>query len=223
MSLVYSDPASGHPRINQYIMSAMADRVLINHPLLHADVLRFKLDSSFAAGSQLYSKESRIADWERATARLPGEDVVTLAIRVTEAYIKKVSDPKVDTITVWESRSAANEIKERFNACLLDDPVSRERGLATTYELDTEWGKISHRVLQGDARRSDLSIITIATNHLQHCEAAAAGNCYDLADIDESASEASESCRPRRSTRTTGRGARARRAERRLTLAEPTH
>ena len=139
MDLIYSDPGIGHPRISQYVTSAMSDRVLLRHPLLHAEVLRFRLDSSFADGSPLYSKESYIADWERATARLPGEDVVTLATQVTEAYLKKVSDRKIDVITVWASSPNAREIATRFTLCLLADPINRERGSSTNYEFETAW------------------------------------------------------------------------------------
>ena len=77
---------------------------------------------SFASGSKLYSKDSRSADWERTTARLPGEDVITLATRVTEAYVKKVSDPEVDTVTVWNTSIHAHQIYECFVTCLNNDP-----------------------------------------------------------------------------------------------------
>ena len=107
MDLIYSSDLDGHPRIHQYITSAMTDRVLIHHPLLHAEVLRYKLDTSFAAGSKLYSKESRTAEWERTTERLPGEDIVTLATRVAESYLKKLNDPTLDMVTVWACTWAA--------------------------------------------------------------------------------------------------------------------
>jgi hypothetical protein len=210
MDLIYSDPEIGHPRISQYITSAMTDHVLLGHPLLHAEVLRFKLDKSFADGSALYSKESRLADWERTTTRLPGEDVVTLATRVTEAYLKKISDPIIDAVTVWSSRHAAREIETRFTVCLLADPVSAERGSQTNYTFQTVWGEIGTRVDCGQAQPSDLNIISIAENKLRHHEAAAAGRLYDLSDIDDSASVASDSSAHGR----TG-GRRTRRSQRR--------
>ena len=123
MSLVYSDPMYGHARIKQYVESAMTDKALVAHPLLHADVLVFKLDVSFSSGSKLYSKCSRAADWERTTSRLPGEDVVTLATRVTEAYLKKISDPKVNAVNVWSTAIYAAEIYQRFVDCIYDDPA----------------------------------------------------------------------------------------------------
>ena len=229
MDLIYSDPGIGHPRISQYVTSAMSDRVLLRHPLLHAEVLRFRLDSSFADGSPLYSKESYIADWERATARLPGEDVVTLATRVTEAYLKKVSDPKIDVITVWASSHNAREIATRFTLCLLADPINRERGSSTNYEFETAWHKINDRVQRGAAQPSELNIISVAERELRPHESAAAGKWYDLTDIDDSDSVASESSQPKaryppahRRHGTTGRGARGRRAERRALLGSPS-
>ena len=142
MDLIYSSDLDGHPRIHQYITSAMTDRVLIHHPLLHAEVLRFKLDTSFAAGSKLYSKETRTAEWERTTERLPGEDIVTLATRVAEAYLKKLNDPSLDMVTVWACTWAAREICERFYNCILADPINKERGSRIAYEFDAKLNEI---------------------------------------------------------------------------------
>ena len=219
MSLVYSDPEAGHPRIHAYIMSAMTDRVLVHHPLLHAYVLRFKLDTSFAAGSTLYSKESRTVDWDRATERLPGEDIVTLATRVAEAYLKKISDPAINMMTVWKSSASTRDITERFHLCILADSASKERANLVAYEFIAELGRRTARVQRGDSPPSELNIIVIA-EHLQHIESAAVGRKYDLADIDDSSSESS-SIRPTRRYGTTGRGARTRRAERRALLGPP--
>jgi hypothetical protein len=211
MDLIYSNPEHGHPRVSQYISSALTDRVLLRRPLLHAEVIRFKLDTSFSDGSPLYSKESYIADWERATSRLPGEDVVTLATRITEAYLKKVNDPKVDAITVWTSGYHAREISARFTTCILADPVTLERGSATNYEFERLWGCINERLQRGAAHPHELNIITIAETQLRHHEAAAAGKLYDLSDIDDGASVASNSF-PNASTgsRRTRRGQRRR-------------
>jgi hypothetical protein len=76
-----SDQKSGYPRLAKYITSALYDTLLIRYPLLHADVLFYKLDCSYAVGSSKYSSDSVTVDWERATSRLPGEDPISLAIR----------------------------------------------------------------------------------------------------------------------------------------------
>ena len=216
MDLIYSHPEHGHPRLSQYIKSAMTDRVLLSQPLLHAEVLRFKLDCSFSDGSPLYSKDSYLADWERATARLPGEDVVTLATRVTEAYLKKVNDPKVDAISVWATGHHAREISARFTKCLIADPVSWERGSATNYEFETQWGRIDGRIQRGVAHASELNIITIADTHLRHHEAAAAGKLWYLSDVDDGASVASNE-----SARAGNGGRRTRRSQKHRALPAP--
>ena len=213
MDLIYSDPEIGHPRISQYVQSAMTDRVLVGHPLLHAEVLRFKMDKSFAAGSSLYSKDSRTADWERSTTRLPGEDVVTLATRITEAYLKKAGDPKLDAVTVWASNSSARDISERFGECLLADPVNPARGSRTKYEYDTYAGMIEDRIQRGVAHPSERNIVDIAAAQLQAHETAAAGKLYDLSDIDDGASVSSDSNRPATSHPVAG-GRRTRRSQR---------
>ena len=73
LSIVYRNATHGHPRIYTFITQAMKDHVLLLRPLLHADVIVYQLDETFAVGSQLYSKDSRTADWERMTSRLPGD------------------------------------------------------------------------------------------------------------------------------------------------------
>ena len=68
---------------------------------------KFKLpeltELPFASGSKLYSKDSRLAEWERTTSRLAGEDVITFATRVTEAFVKRVGNPEINTVTVWDT------------------------------------------------------------------------------------------------------------------------
>ena len=220
MSLVYSDPTDGHPRIKQYIESAMTDRALVAHPLLHADVLIFKLDQSFASGSKLYSKDSRAADWERTTARLPGEDVITLATRVTEAYVKKVSDPEVDTVTVWNTSIHAHQIYECFVTCLNNDPSGPPgRGADTCERFMFSWNKTQQQIARGQRESWALNIIEMALMELEPHESSRIP--VFVTDVDDDASQDGEPTDSRRRYFTTGRGARSRRAEKRLALAGP--
>ena len=46
--------------------------MLVRYPLLHADVLIYKLDCSYSVGSYKYSADSVSVNWESATARRPG-------------------------------------------------------------------------------------------------------------------------------------------------------
>jgi len=219
MSLVYSDPTVGHPRINQYIESAMNDRALVAHPLLHADVLIFRLDVSFASGSKLYSKDSRLAEWERTTSRLAGEDVITFATRITEAFVRRVGDPEVDTVTVWNTPIYAAQIHDRFVECLYDDPFGPpERGPDTAQRFMVVWNTMKQKVDRGQLEPSALNLIEIALAELEPHESS---HISFFSDADDGASQEGAPTDTRRRYTTTGRGARARRAERRLALAAP--
>jgi hypothetical protein len=208
-----------HPRINQYIESALTDGALERHPLLHADVLLFKLDTSFASGSKLYSKDSRSADWERTTSRLPGEDVITCATRVTEAFVKKVSDPEINTVTVWNTSIYAHQIHERFVDCLFNDPSGPpERGPDTAQRFMFFWNKKQQQIAQGQLDSSALNIIEVALRELEPHESSM---IPFFTDVDDDASQNGTPVDSRRRYTTTGRGARSRRAEKRLSLAAP--
>jgi len=65
--------------------SKRVDSELMQFPLLHADVFIYKLDESFAMGSQ-YEDNAYTAKWSQTKYRLPGEDAISLATRVQNAY-----------------------------------------------------------------------------------------------------------------------------------------
>ena len=64
LAITFADPLRGYPRLENYFTSALSDSVLLEHPLLHADVLIYNLDVSYSAGSERYSQDSTTADWE---------------------------------------------------------------------------------------------------------------------------------------------------------------
>jgi hypothetical protein len=214
LSLVYGNVDDGHPRIDQYVTEAMKDRALVQHPLLHADVIIFKLDMSFSDGSKQFSSDSCSADWERASSRRPGEDLVTLATRVVGAYLKKVNDPDITTVTVWDRRHYTFEIKERFMECLGSDEICPDRGHFLVPHFTALWSKAEQLVARREQPRSSLNIAEICYMELCPIESANSGEwCLALHD-DDDASTASGQVTPRRAG-TTGRAARERRAERR--------
>jgi len=140
-----SDPEQGYPRLINYIQAACEDHVLLRYPLLHADVLIYQLDNSYAAGNPKYSNESCTIDWDRATARLPGEDPVTLAIRVINAYIVKSNNPKLTDVTVWLDPSITQEINKRYCECLGNDEADPDRGADLAREFKTQWYSLLSR------------------------------------------------------------------------------
>ena len=107
LSSTLSDPAEGYPRIVNYIDAALQDPVLIRLPLLHAAVLIYKLDVSYASGSLKYRYNSSSIEWENATSRRPGEDLISLAARVITAFLSKNPDPTLTRVTVWSEAPGA--------------------------------------------------------------------------------------------------------------------
>ena len=226
LSLVYSNPEHGHPRIDQYVTSAISDRALVSHPLLHADVIIFKLDESFSHGSKKYSCDSSTAEWVRTTTRQPGEDIVTLATRVTEAYLKKINNPLIDLASVWETPFYSDEIMNRFEACIIADEICPSRGPRLKNEFAAIWSRSLFLIGRKEATRSTLNIIEIAGSQLQPYESAYLSDHIDLTDInmdddDVSSVMSSENrTHSHRHSGTTGRAARERRASSRLALQQ---
>jgi hypothetical protein len=100
LGTTHSDRKAGYPRLANYITSALDDTSLVRYPFLHTDVLIYKLDCSYAVGSSKYSSDSVTIHWERATSRLPGEDPISLAVRVTNAFVTKYDSATVTDVTV---------------------------------------------------------------------------------------------------------------------------
>lgn len=137
----FSDPSNGYPRLVNHFTAALECPSLLAYPLLHADVLMYKLDCSYAAGSDKYSHDSTTVDWESAVSRLPGEDPVSLAIRVTNAFLMKHDDAALTDVTVWTKPSFVSEINNRYAACLAADTADPQRGAESSHEFLTAWNR----------------------------------------------------------------------------------
>ena len=142
LSTTLSDPDHGYPRLVNHLTAALEDPLLMDYPLLHADVLFYKLDCSYSSGSRKYDSGSVSVDWEHAVSRQPGEDAVSLAIRVTSACVMKLDDPAVNDVTVWNHPSYAREINERYQLCLHCDIADAARGAANSQLFTLEWFKM---------------------------------------------------------------------------------
>ena len=216
LSATYADQDAGYPRLLNYIKSALTDTVLIKYPLLHADVLLYKLDQSFASGSRKYSRDSITIDWEQAVSRQHGEDPQSLAIRVTGAYITMRDDDNLTDVNVWDKPTFAREINQRFADCLSRDLGNPERGAANYDLFMTKWR---------EAQALNESDPTQMPTQKLSCERLA--NLYgtpfettEFPSADRSAALVQPSVlpQPRHASRPTGQGARDRRAERRAHL-----
>ena len=218
MSTVYADPDSGYSRLSNYIKTALGESALLEYPLLHADVLIYNLDVSYAAGSNKYSRDSTTVDWERAISRLPGEDPISLARRVTNAFLGKHHDHTLDDVSVWSNPTFAREINNRYAECLLND------------EADADRGGDSHGVFVREWRRTE------ALRRLDHTIPALHISCERIALMDVVTHESSrafhelplpppppEGPRPAlQLTHQTGRGSRERRNEARRAEIPPS-
>jgi hypothetical protein len=216
LSATYADQERGYPRLLNYIKSALTDTVLIKYPLLHADVLLYKLDQSFASGSRKYSRNSITIDWEQAVSRQHGEDPQSLAIRVTGAYITMRDDDALTDVNVWDKPTFAREINQRFADCLSHDLGNPKRGAANYDLFMTKWR---------EAQALNESDPTLMPMQKLSCERLA--NLYVTPFETTEYSSAERTAAPvqppglpqlRHASRQTGQGARDRRAERRAHL-----
>ena len=204
-----SDQRSGYPRLANYITCALDDTSLIRYPLLHADVLFYKLDCSYAVGSSKYSSDSVTVDWERATSRLPGEDPISLAIRVTNAFLTKHDSPTLTDVTVWEHPSFTNEINRRYSECLCNDIADPERGADIALHFNTEWHK-TRALLESDP--SALPSLQLSCEYIAKTVLVAYESVYHRSAPPNGPAPPPQPLLTQRS-QPTGRGARARRDE----------
>ena len=165
---------------------------------------------------------SRSADWDRTTNRLPGEDVLTLAHRVVDAYILR-SGSRYDANSVWHSAVFTEEINSRFARCLNADESCPARGEDSTARFYEEWETRRAAVERGVRDQSTVSCIAIAEEFLAPREASRA-HCglYDLNAIDADDDNASVASTHSAGSRRTGRGSHDRRRQLRLALTAPS-
>ena len=138
---IFEDADSGYPRLVNHLTAALED-VLLDYPLLHADVLFYKIDKSYANGTRKYSADSASVEWERAISRDHGEDPITLAIRVTNAFLMKHDSAMITDVTVWDHTAFANEINNRYFECLLNDLADPNWGYCISEYFLNEWLRI---------------------------------------------------------------------------------
>jgi hypothetical protein len=128
LKTLFEDPVDGYPRLVNYFKAALQNDVLIEYPLLHVDVLFYDISVSYATGSLEFDTNAYDKEWHQTTSRRLGEDLITLAIRVTDAYILKLNNPTINATTVWRTGSYRHDINLRFGECVLNDETNRTRG-----------------------------------------------------------------------------------------------
>ena len=166
LSTTLSDPDYGYQRLENYITAALSDTTLLRYPLLHADVLICKLDASYATGSRKYKSDSATVAWERADSRLPGEDLISLAGRVINAFLTKINSASVTDITVWQQPSYVTEINQRYCECVYTDMVDLDRGTRNATKFREVWRLAQICYEMGETPATALSCEALATRDL---------------------------------------------------------
>ena len=151
------DPDSGYPRLAQYTKNALADSVLLRHPLLHADLLIFQLDTSYASGSKKYKDDSMTAEWDNTNSRRPGEDPRSLAQRVVQAFLAMHESSGLTEAAIWKNPSHCHVVNTRVQDCLQNDPSrGPDAGLRSSSAFAHIWEEVKQRIEMGEATHEDL-------------------------------------------------------------------
>ena len=160
----------GYPRLVNYVKNALRDPVLLRYPLLHADILIFKLDMSYQSGCSKYADDSNTADWEGTLARLPGEDLITLAIRVISAYLVMYESTGMTDAALWASESDRRRVNDRYQQCMENDPSNPKLGNFLAAEFAMLRGMLGLKLQHDEAVPSDLSCERLAEMNLVTAE-----------------------------------------------------
>ena len=219
LGITLSDASEGYSRLENYITNALTDTVLLEYPLLHADVLIYTLDESYGSSSQKYHHASEKVEWEQATSRRIGEDAISLARRITAAYLKKLNEPAVTNLTVWTNPTHRAEINNRMAECLLNDENSTARGEDLSERFKLKWEESAERESLNPGRpiHLTLSAESLARLHVIPRENSRWADLDDELEAEEP--PAGSPGQPRLPlTHRTGSGAKERRAEARAHL-----
>ena len=133
---------TGHAQFQTVFTRAAKDSALLSFAPLHAAVLIYKSDDTFARSDQNYGRGALHSDWDRLVAREVTDDPVSLSARVTDAYVKKLNDPLINANNVFENEQYLQEINEKVHNCLGNDLRYPARGVALALEFRKEWGKL---------------------------------------------------------------------------------
>ena len=210
----YLDSNHGYPKLANYTKNALKDTALLRYPLLHADVLIYQLDKTFAKGSGKYEGGHNVSEWDNTLYRDHGEDTHTLAIRVVDAYLQMHDhDKSLTEENVWEDDFHRRKINERYGECLLNDRGDEARGESTWRRFLEEVTRIQIKLDDGDATvpPARASCIRIANEILDPYEEAMNKSEQARARLE---AEGRDSPQPEYAGRT-GAGAKARRDARR--------
>ena len=149
---------AGHGRLLGFIKTAINDTRLHEFPLLHADVLFFKMDMSFEGAV----KSSVSTDWDEMRSRIASFDSIILSQSLVAAFVKMKSDEHTTSETVWYNPIDRMKLFERFYECLTHDVGDPARGAANAKEFNVMWLRREAQVVAGNVPASQLDICVFA-------------------------------------------------------------
>ena len=179
----YEDDVEGYPRLHNYVKLALKNDALIRYPLLHADVLVLVVDESYLRQCRTFDPECNSAEWDRTTERRAGEDLVTLANRVVEAYLTKIGQPDLNIANIHLSNDMhRNTLAERFKECLLADSDSLERGMKLHDQFTSKWAFLSDKIKNRQMTDMSETCLETLASELSCYEI---GHCSRLVQVSE--------------------------------------
>ena len=163
---------TGNSKVESYVLELLEDPagILDIFAPLAFDALVYKLDLSYK--SDKYGSDSAENEWNALTARGGADDLVTLATRCVQAYLKTLPNTKLDANTIWNEPEHAKKINMRFAECMAVDETHPDRGAANKAKFNELWNRVQVRIEYGSAPQADLNCVLIASLDLQPFEVA---------------------------------------------------
>ena len=155
-----------HDQLYAFVKTAIREKLLPDQPLLHADVLLFKLDHAF------HCKEHSISEWDQLQSRTTTMDAGTLLAAIVDAYLDKIDDPDVNRKNVLKNKNHRLALADKVATCLLNDETDEARGLAVFNEFNKTWGHAEREYSLNPSKSglADLDLQRFGENELKEAE-----------------------------------------------------
>jgi hypothetical protein len=152
----------GNARAASILKILIQDAIIRQNVFVILDVFIASCDECFSEGAHGFSKEAASIEWDRFQARATGTNLYEVACELTDAFIKKVNDPTIDSTTVWFNRQMAFELHERYVKVIENDLENKDRGEENKTYYTQIYEKAKTLVAADRLRDGELSIIELA-------------------------------------------------------------
>ena len=168
-----------HDQLYAFVKTAIREKLLPDQPLLHADVLLFKLDHAF------HCKEHSISEWDQLQSRTTTMDAGTLLAAIVDAYLDKIDDPDVNRKNVLKNKNHRLALADKVATCLLNDETDEARGLAVFDEFNKTWGHAEREYSLNPSKSglADLDLQRFGENKLKEAENRYERECVTTATV----------------------------------------